>query len=128
MCLPPRISPLLLAVFFTAPLLAPVYAADQATTAEAMHLLKSNCFSCHNDQKKKGGLVMTSREALLKGGESGDALVAGGPEASGIRAALAADADPHMPPKKHLAPAQVDLITRWVKDGAAWDPAALKDE
>ena len=36
--------------------------------AEAMRLLKSNCFSCHNGVKKKGGLTMTSREALLKGG------------------------------------------------------------
>ena len=31
------------------------HAAD-STTPEAMRLLKSNCFSCHNDQKKKGGL------------------------------------------------------------------------
>ncbi|MEA3207077.1 MAG: Planctomycete cytochrome [Chthoniobacter sp.] len=39
-----------------------------APPADAMRLLKSNCFSCHNDQKKKGGLVMTSREALSKAG------------------------------------------------------------
>ena len=44
------------------------------TPAEAMRLLKTNCFSCHNEQKKKGGLVMTSREALLKGGDNGAAL------------------------------------------------------
>ncbi|MEQ1862120.1 MAG: DUF1553 domain-containing protein [Chthoniobacteraceae bacterium] len=94
--------------------------------AAAMRALKSNCFSCHNEQKHKGGLVMTSREALLKGGESGDpALVEGAPEKSGIITALAAEADPHMPPKKQLTPAQIDLLSRWVKDGAKWDAAAL---
>ena len=31
------------------------HAAD-SPTADAMRLLKSNCFSCHNDEKKKGGL------------------------------------------------------------------------
>src|SRR3954468_21432840 len=121
MCLPPRISPLLLAVFFTAPLLAPVYAADQATTAEAMHLLKSNCFSCHNGVKKKGGLVMTSRETLLKGGENGATLDLEAPEKSALLEALAAGADPHMPPKKQLAPPQIDALKRWVKEGAEWD-------
>ncbi len=100
----------------------PVRAQDAAA---AMRLLKSNCFSCHNEQKHKGGLVMTSREALLKGGESGDALVAGAPEKSGIITALAAEADPHMPPKKQLTPTQIDSLGRWVKDGAQWDAAAL---
>ena len=32
-----------------------------------MRVLKTNCFSCHNEQKKKGGLVMITRESLLKG-------------------------------------------------------------
>jgi len=98
--------------------------ADDA--AAAMRLLKSNCFSCHNEAKHKGGLVMTSREALLKGGESGDpVLVAGEPEKSGVITSLAAEADPHMPPKKQLTPAQIDVLTRWVKDGAKWNDAAL---
>jgi len=98
----------------------------RAGDADAMRLLKSNCFSCHNDKKKKGGLVMNTREGLLKGGDSGDpALVAGEPAKSGLIASLAADADPHMPPKKQLTPAQIALLTQWVKDGAKWDAAAL---
>jgi WD40 repeat protein len=121
-----RISPLLLAVFFTAGLLASSPAApEQATTSEAMRLLKSNCFSCHNGVKKKGGLVMTSREGLLKGGENGAALDLESPEKSALLEALAAGADPHMPPKKQLAPPQIDALKRWVKEGAAWDAASL---
>lgn len=101
-------------------------AADAQRTAEAMHLLKKNCLSCHNEQKKKGGLAMTSREALIEGGDSGTALVAGAPEESSLIASLAAGADPHMPPKKQLSAAHISALEQWVKSGAPWDEAALK--
>ena len=97
-------------------------------TAEAMRVLKSNCFSCHNDQKKKGGLVMTSREALLKGGDDGAALTVGKPDDSKLITSLAADADPHMPPKKQLAAAQLASLRKWVSEGAPWDASALKNQ
>ncbi|HSI11455.1 MAG TPA: DUF1549 domain-containing protein, partial [Chthoniobacter sp.] len=100
------------------------HAAD-LTTPEAMRLLKGNCFSCHNDQKKKGGLAMTSREALIKGGDNGTALDLKAPEKSALLEALAADADPHMPPKKQLAAAQIDTLKRWLQEGAKWDASAL---
>lgn len=101
----------------------------RADDTTALRLLKSNCFSCHSEQKHKGGLVMTSREALLKGGESGDpVLVEGDPQKSALIASLAAEADPHMPPKKQLTPAQIGTLSQWVKDGAKWDAAALIDQ
>ncbi len=93
-----------------------------------MRLLKSNCFSCHNEEKKKGGLVMTSREALLKGGEDGEALVSGEPEKSALIDVLGADADPHMPPKKQFSAADIETLRGWIKDGAPWDAAALKSQ
>jgi WD40 repeat protein len=94
-------------------------------TPEAMRLLKANCFSCHNEKKKKGGLVMTSREALLQGGESGTALKVGIPEQSLLMESLAPGADPHMPPKKQLLPDQIAVLESWIKSGAAWDASAL---
>jgi hypothetical protein len=101
------------------------HAAEAPNAPEAMRLLKSNCFSCHNDQKKKGGLVMTSRDSLLKGGDNGPAVDPNAPEKSALLEALAADADPHMPPKKQLSGPQIDLLKRWIHDGAKWDAAAL---
>lgn len=92
----------------------------------AMVLLKNRCFSCHNEQKAKGGLVMNSREALLKGGDNGAALTPGEPDKSPVITSLAADADPHMPPKKQLSPEQIATLTAWVKNGAEWDASALK--
>ncbi len=97
-------------------------------TAQAMQALKTNCFSCHTEQKKKGGLVMTSRESLMKGGDSGAAIESGKPEKSPLISSLAADADPHMPPKKQLAPGQIELLRKWVAGGAPWDAAALKNQ
>ncbi len=90
-----------------------------------MQLLKSRCFSCHNEEKAKGGLVMTSQERLLKGGDSGSAVIPGEPDKSAIITSLAEDADPHMPPKKQLPAEQVAKLTAWVKAGAAWDADAL---
>ena len=93
--------------------------------ALAMKVLKAQCISCHDEEKQKGGLLMTSREALLKGGENGPAMVEGKPEESVMIKSLAASADPHMPPKKQLSAAQVAVLTDWVRAGAPWDAAAL---
>ena len=43
-------------------------------------LLAENCYSCHGEKKQKGGLRLDSLEAILKGGESGPAVVAGKPD------------------------------------------------
>ena len=42
-------------------------------------LLVDNCFDCHTDDEK-GGLRLDSRDALLKGGETGPAIVPGDPD------------------------------------------------
>ena len=93
--------------------------------ALSMRLLKANCLSCHNEEKRKGGLALHTREALLEGGDGGPALVEGKPEDSALIQSLAAGADPHMPPKKQLSHAQITLLSDWVRGGAPWDAAAL---
>src|SRR5258706_9022254 len=45
------------------------------STAQAMSVLRMNCLNCHNDEKKKGGLRLTSRENALKGSDNGPVLV-----------------------------------------------------
>ena len=45
-------------------------------------LLAEKCYSCHGDKKQKGGLRLDSIEAILKGGESGPAVVPGKPNES----------------------------------------------
>jgi len=93
-----------------------------------MRLVKTECFACHNQEKKKGGLVLTSRERLLEGGDNGAAVVPGKPEASRLAKALLKDADPHMPPKKQLTEAQIKIIRDWIKGGLVWNEALLEEE
>ena len=96
-----------------------------AHAAEPLRILQKECFRCHTPEKRKGGLVMTSREALLQGGDSGPALVPGDPAKSSIVELLAEDADPHMPPKGQLTSQEIASIRNWVKSGAVWNEAAL---
>ena len=95
-------------------------------------VLVEHCYECHSatTTKKLGaGLRLDSRAALLKGGESGPALVPGKPEESLlIRAVRYADKEFQMPPKYQLRAAQIADLTAWVKMGAP-DPrtATLAD-
>jgi len=87
-------------------------------------LLAENCFKCHSteSEKLKGGLLLDSRDGLLKGGESGLAIVPGDPEKSLlIKAVRYTDKDLQMPPKnKKLSDRQIADLTVWVKMGAPW--------
>jgi mono/diheme cytochrome c family protein len=108
--------------------LPPAKAGDtrqSSLAADAMSLVHDNCLSCHNAEKHKGGLQLISRETMLKGGDNGAVVHSGKPDKSLIVKVLAADADPHMPPKKQLSPSQIQLMRRWVAAGAPWDEAAL---
>src|SRR4051794_31682310 len=64
-------------------------------TARAMGLLRDNCFTCHNPEKKKGGLSLSSRSAALAGGDDGAVLDPGNSAGSKLAGALDAAADPH---------------------------------
>lgn len=92
---------------------------------DAMRLLHAQCLGCHNSEKHKGGLELTSREKLLAGAESGSVINATNRVDSLLLKALAADADPHMPPKKQLSAQQIDLLTRWVNADTPWDDTAM---
>src|ERR1043166_3936528 len=94
-------------------------------------LLSENCYKCHSQQaeKLKGGLFLDSREGVLKGGESGPAIVPGDPEKSRlIKAVRYTDPDLQMPPKdRKLSDAEIADLTTWVKMGAP-DPRTAAPE
>lgn len=92
-----------------------------AAQKPALTMLKQNCLSCHNEEKRKGDLLITSREALLKGGDIAPAVVPGKPDDSFLIESLAEDADPHMPPKDQFKPEQIEVLRKWITDGAAFD-------
>src|SRR5258708_3792315 len=85
-------------------------------------ILVENCYKCHsaNAEKIKGGLLLDTREGVLKGGETGPAIVPGEPEKSLlIKAVRYTDENLQMPPKnKKLASDQIAALEQWVKMGA----------
>ncbi|MEO7678702.1 MAG: PSD1 and planctomycete cytochrome C domain-containing protein [Verrucomicrobiota bacterium] len=85
-------------------------------------LLVDNCYKCHSQQseKVKGGLLLDSKESVLKGGDTGPALIPGNVEKSLlVKAVRYADENLQMPPKgKKLSAEQIADLEAWIKLGA----------
>ncbi len=87
-------------------------------------ILAGNCYSCHTNSAL-GGLRLDSREAMLKGGGRGPALVPGDPEQSlMIKAVRQVDAKLKMPMGSKLKDAEIEDLVAWVKAGAVWPATA----
>ncbi|RME68590.1 MAG: hypothetical protein D6781_10530, partial [Verrucomicrobia bacterium] len=85
-------------------------------------ILTEHCYRCHSHEadKVKGGLLLDTREGLLHGGYSGDAVIPGDPENSLLILAVSyEDEDLQMPPKgKKLSNRQIADLIEWVRRGA----------
>ena len=122
---------LLIAALLTGGLHPPLaHAADDAAglaffEAKIRPVLVKECYSCHSAEaaKLKGGLRLDSREVLLKGGDTGPAVVPGKPAESLLLKALREDDLALMPPKGKLADGVIADFEKWVKMGAP-DPRA----
>src|SRR3984893_6079126 len=111
----------------------PLFGADNppATSASAQFfkdkirpILTQNCYACHTDSAMgaMGQLRVDSREALLKGGGRGPAIVPGDPEKSLLIEAVRQTGALKMPMGGQLTEQQVADLVAWVKMGAPWDP------
>jgi len=118
-----------------------VYAGDGATSAvarqavdyerEVKPILREHCSACHGALKQNNGLRVDTGEALRKGGESGAAVVPGKPDQSLLWKVVAGRAEFTMPPEGEgvkLAPAKVELLARWIAEGAVVPPDEQPDQ
>ena len=80
-------------------------------------ILKAHCLKCHGRKVRKGGLDLRRRQTMLKGGESGPALLPGNPDKSLIIEMISSE---QMPPEDEdrLDAQQIALLQRWVAAGA----------
>jgi WD40 repeat protein len=91
---------------------------------EVLPILKNNCLACHNQTKAKAGLILEIPELILKGGDSGPAVVPGKSAESLLLKAAAHLEDPKMPPKDNkvnaadLKPEELGLLKLWIDQGA----------
>ena len=90
-------------------------------------VLAQHCVTCHGEQKQESGLRLDSRAAMLKGGDSGPALVPLKPDESLIVEAIAYDGL-EMPPTGKLPAKALAAVRRWIADGAVWpDGSAIRE-
>ena len=103
-------------------------AADKVDfTKDIQPILQQSCIKCHGPEKQKSKLRLDSREAALKGGKGGPALVVSDAGKSDLyrRIILPKGNDDVMPNEGDLlTKAQTDLIRLWIDQGAVWPEAA----
>jgi WD40 repeat protein len=92
--------------------------------SEILPILRNNCLACHSAAKAESDLVLENPAAMLKGGASGAAIVAGKADESLLLAVASHRSEPVMPPAgntasaKDLTPAELGLIKLWIDQGA----------
>ncbi len=88
-------------------------------------VLQASCQGCHQPAKNKAGYVMTDVAGLIKGGESGAAVVPGKSAESYLIELITTqpgEKRPEMPPKDEpLSDYQRALIAKWIEQGAVDD-------
>ncbi|HVJ85506.1 MAG TPA: PSD1 and planctomycete cytochrome C domain-containing protein [Caulifigura sp.] len=87
--------------------------------AKVKPVLEGSCVKCHSGAEAKAGLRVTSREELLKGGDSGPAVDLQSPGDSLLISAVSYDGF-EMPPTGKMPQAKIDTVIAWVKAGAPW--------
>ncbi len=110
-------------------LLAPTWAAEPESQAisfrsDVAMIFFENCIACHGPKKAEGGYRIDTFDELLKPGDSGEMPVVAASAASGelIRRIRSGDKSERMPADAEaLTSAQIDVLTRWLTEGAKFD-------
>ncbi len=105
---------------------APSPSADQDVdfARDIRPTLEANCNQCHGADQSMNGLRLDTREAALKGGQSGPAILPGDGSSSLLYRKIVGDAPGSpMPLTGTLPPDQVEMIRSWLDQGAPWTEA-----
>src|SRR5882672_1245016 len=87
-------------------------------TDHILPLVEANCSKCHNADKKKADLDLTSYQGALKGSGSGVVLVSGNPDGSKLWKAITHAEEPFMPPNRPaLAEKEQETFKKWILGG-----------
>ncbi len=105
--------------------LAPTTKAADAKDAKVNYkdnisaIFQNRCNACHNNDKKKGGLILDNFASLMQGGGSGAVVEPGDPDNSRLYLLVAHEEEPAMPPNSPKIPdAEIALIKQWIEAGA----------
>jgi WD40 repeat protein len=118
-----RISLLALAALFGASIASPQQSQGVGSppdfTKDVVPILQKNCLSCHSSTAHRGGLILDSYDALMKGGRHGQDVVAHDANSSRLLQMLEGTIDPQMPfDADPLGQADIAVIRSWINAGA----------
>ena len=88
-------------------------------------LIRANCLRCHNPRNAMGGLDLSSREGLLRGGDTEPAILVGEPDASLLIQRVTEGSMPPINDGDQLAAEDVELLRSWISAGAVWSGPGL---
>lgn len=96
-------------------------------------ILQTRCMGCHNPEKLKGNLDLTTYENLLVGSSSGKIVIPGKPDESPLLGVIMHTREPRMPPSGSKVPdAEIEAIRQWIAQGCRKTPegaaVAVADE
>lgn len=101
--------------------LFPVQSNAQGKVTFQEHVLpvvEAHCAKCHNADKQKGDLDLTSYAGVLKGGGTGAVVQSGVPDSSKLLRVVTHDEEPTMPPNRpKLGDKEIEVFRRWIQDG-----------
>ena len=112
---------ILLCAFVVGFLSADCARADDKVTFDdhIMPIFRQRCASCHNTDKKSGGLDVTNFTALMQGGSSGASIEPGDSDFSYLFKLVTHEESPKMPPNADKIPqAEIDTLAKWIDGGA----------
>jgi len=81
-------------------------------------ILRKHCLSCHNPDKAKSDLDVSTYKTLMAGGASGEAVKAGSADQSLLYRVTSHQAEPNMPPKGKIPDSELAVIKKWIEGGA----------
>ncbi len=100
-------------------------AADLSFSQDVAPILQGKCLSCHGEGELMSQLDLRTREAMLRGGVRGPALVPGRAAESRIYQQISGSQAPVMPLGGALSADEISTLERWINEGASWDVARL---
>lgn len=98
------------------------FAKDFDFVKDVRPIFEAKCYDCHSGDEQESGLRLDIKAAALKGGDNlGRDIVPGKPQDSPlIELITTTDASIRMPPSDPLSAAEIDILTRWIEQGADW--------
>src|SRR5579862_8200360 len=98
--------------------------ADVSFSRDVAPILNKNCAQCHGQAPGMGNLDLRTRDAALKGGSHGAAIVPGDAANSRLYQQISGAQKPAMPLGGKLSESEIAIIKSWIDAGAQWDSGA----